>query len=68
MIATCLLEAFACDRADPAAVTENSQVSVWLLSFSGSEELCCIFHLLLEKLQRAEVLPAQRALYCFFPV
>ncbi len=40
MIATGLLETFARDRADPAAVTDNSQVPVWLLSFSGGEELC----------------------------
>lgn len=68
MAATCLLETLPSDRAHPAALTDNSQVSLWLLSFSCSEELCCVFHLLLERLQRAEVLPAQRALHCFLPV
>lgn len=62
----CLLETFASDRRDLAAATQNSQVPVWLLSFSGSEEPRCIFHLLLERLQRGKVLPAQRALHRLF--
>lgn len=54
-----LLETFASDGADPTDVTDDPQVSVRLLSLRSGEELCRIFHLLLEQLHGAERLPAQ---------
>lgn len=59
----CLLETFAGDRAEPAALAPDSQVSVRLLPLRAGEELRCVSRLLPEQLQGAEVLPAQGTLH-----